>query len=179
MKQKIKKIWNIINYVLIALALILAIALVGVRLVGLDIYTVLSESMEPEYMKGSVIYVKEADPETLKIGDDITFRLDGEVIATHRIIFVTKKDSQTAFRTKGIANFVEDQKLVLADQVLGTPVFTIPHLGNLAKYISSPEGRGVAIGIGIALMLSICLPDILFGKTKKPTDKNKNETPSE
>lgn len=56
-----KKIWNSITVVLVAAVVVLAMALVGVRLFGLDVYFVLSGSMEPVYQTGSVIYVKEAD----------------------------------------------------------------------------------------------------------------------
>lgn len=173
MKAKIKKIWNCINGVLIGLVLLLAIALVGVRLVGLDIYVVLSGSMEPEYKTGSVIYVKEADTAKLEVGDVITFRLgDDKTIATHRIIGVTEKDGQTAYRTKGDANELEDGDAVLASSVVGTPIFTIPYLGYLAEYIHSTSGHYATIAVGATLLLLICLPDILFGKDKKSKEKS-------
>lgn len=47
MGKTIKKIWNIITNIIVVLAVILAVALVGVRLVGLQVFTVLSGSMEP------------------------------------------------------------------------------------------------------------------------------------
>ena len=90
MGQTIKKIWNGINGVLIVLVLLMAFALVGVRLFGLDIYVVLSGSMEPAYQTGSVIYVKEADTDGLEAGDVITFYLNEDTIATHRIIEVVE-----------------------------------------------------------------------------------------
>ena len=60
-----KKAWNIISSILVALVVLLAIALVGVRLFGLQVYTVLSGSMEPTYHTGSLIYVKRVDPFTI------------------------------------------------------------------------------------------------------------------
>ena len=53
-----KKVWNLITSILVALVVLLAIALVGVRLIGLRTYVVLSGSMEPAYPTGSLIYVK-------------------------------------------------------------------------------------------------------------------------
>ena len=171
MKTKIKKIWNVINTVLIALVLILAIALAGVRLLGLDLYVVLSGSMEPVYKTGSVIYVKEIAPEELEAGDDITYSLSGETIVTHRITEVLEADGQLAFKTKGVANEIEDGEAVLADQVIGQPIFTIPHLGYLVEYIHTPSGRYTTIAVGAALLLLICLPDILFGEEKKSKER--------
>jgi len=173
MKQRIKKIWNCINGVLIGLVLLLAFALVGVRLIGLDLYVVLSGSMEPAYMTGSVIYVKKVDPQDLEVEDDITYQLPDGTVATHRIIEVTEKDGQTAFRTKGIANELADGEAVPAGNVIGTPIFTIPYLGYLVQYIHSTSGRYATIAVGAMLLLLICLPDILFGEEK--TSKEKTE----
>ena len=61
MGKTVKKIWNIVTSVIVALVILLAIALVGVRLVGLQVFAVLSGSMEPTYHTGSLIYVKAVD----------------------------------------------------------------------------------------------------------------------
>ena len=58
MNQFFKKVWNVVSSILVSLAVLLAVLLVGVRLVGLRPYTVLSGSMEPTYHTGSLIYVK-------------------------------------------------------------------------------------------------------------------------
>lgn len=87
MGKTIKKIWNIITNIIVVLAVILAVALVGVRLVGLQVFTVLSGSMEPTYHVGSLIYVKDVDYKELEAGDVITFMLDEDTVATHRITY--------------------------------------------------------------------------------------------
>ena len=57
-KSSIRKTWNVISSILVALVVLLALLLVGARLFGLQVYTVLSGSMEPTYHTGSLIYVK-------------------------------------------------------------------------------------------------------------------------
>ena len=47
--------------------MIMAILLVGVRVIGLNVYTVLSGSMEPTYHTGSLIYVKKVDYKDLPL----------------------------------------------------------------------------------------------------------------
>ena len=87
-------------------AVLLAIALVGARLFGFKVFTVLSGSMEPKYPVGSLIYVKKVDYTTLKSGDVITFMLDENTVATHRIVEVVpdqEDPSVIRFRTKGDA----------------------------------------------------------------------------
>ena len=173
MKRNIKKIWNGINSLLIGLVFLLAFALVGVRLFGLDIYVVLSGSMEPVYMTGSVIYVKDVDTKELQVDDDISYQFPDGTVATHRIIEVTEKNGQRAFRTKGIANELADGEAVLASNVIGKSIFTIPYLGYLVQYIHSTSGRYATIAVGAALLLMLCLPDILFGEEKTSKEKSK------
>ena len=50
-----KKIWNIVTSVLVAAVVIIALLLAGPRLLGMDVFTVLSGSMEPTYHTGSLI----------------------------------------------------------------------------------------------------------------------------
>ena len=54
------------------------------RLMGYEIYEVVSGSMEPEIPVGSVIYVKAVQPQEVEAGDVIAFHKDGSVI-THRV----------------------------------------------------------------------------------------------
>lgn len=72
MNRKVKKVWDIVSNVLVGLVVLLAVLLVGARLVGLQVFTVLSGSMEPTYHTGSLIYVKKVDPFTIKEGQPIT-----------------------------------------------------------------------------------------------------------
>ena len=72
MNRSLKKIWNVISSILVAPVVILAL-LMGARIVGLQVFTVLSGSMEPTYHTGSLIYVKKVDPYTIKEGQPITF----------------------------------------------------------------------------------------------------------
>jgi len=175
MGKTAKKIWNIITSIIVALAVLLAIALVGVRLIGFQVFTVLSGSMEPTYHVGSLIYVKKADYKELQSGDVITFMLDEDTIATHRIVEVVPDETDSSvlrFRTKGDANEAEDGSLVHYKNVVGTPVFTIPRLGYLANYIQNPPGMYVAISAGAVLLLLVFLPD-LFSKDEEKQPKKK------
>ena len=82
MNKSLKKIWNVISTILVALVVLLALLLVGARVVGLQVFTVLSGSMEPTYHTGSLIYVKKVDPYTIEEGQPITFMLNENTIAT-------------------------------------------------------------------------------------------------
>lgn len=170
MKTTAKKIWNVVTTLLVAAVVLLAIALVGVRLFGLQVYTVLSGSMEPAYPVGALLYDKKVDPAQLRPGDVITFMLDEDTIVTHRIVEVVPDEEDPSvirFRTKGDANAAEDGSLVHYKNVLGTPVFTIPKLGYFANFVQQPPGLYVAIAFGAVLVLLAFLPDLLGDDKKK------------
>ena len=183
--KKFKKIWNIFTTVLTVVAILLAVALVGVRLFGFQVFSVLSGSMEPEYHVGSLIYVKEVDYHELKSGDVITFMLSEDLVATHRIVDVyPDQDDPTVLRyqTKGDANEAPDGTLVHYRNVIGKPVFTVPYLGYVANYIQNPPGTYVAISAGAIFLLLVFLPDLFAddkAKEKKPKGKGKYEKAAE
>lgn len=177
MSKTVKKIWNIITTVLVAIVVVFALLLVGARVVGLQVFNVLSGSMEPNYSVGSLIYVKDVDAFELKKGDVITFMMDEETVATHRIVEVVPDENDpdvVRFKTKGDANKIEDGSLVHYKNVIGTPIFKIPKLGYVANYIQNPPGMYIAISAGAILLLLVFLPD-LFGKEDETKQKENDE----
>ena len=181
--KTVRKIWDRVTTILVTIVVILAVLLVGVRLVGFQVFTVLSGSMEPTYHTGSLIYVKEVDYKEIEAGQVITFMLDEDTVATHRVVEVVPDETDATvlrYRTKGDANDAEDGSLVHYKNVLGSPVFSIPKLGYLANFIQNPPGMYIAIAAGALLLLLVFLPDLLFeeenkGEEKKAKEKRKNE----
>lgn len=89
MNSKLKKALDITSWVAIGLFVLLVVLLIGVRLFGIEPHIVLSGSMEPEILTGSLVYVKKISVEesqNLKVGDDVTFLVDKNgTKVTHRI----------------------------------------------------------------------------------------------
>ncbi len=168
MLTKVKKVWDIITTVIVAIIGILAVAYIGLMIFGLRGYTVLSGSMEPTYKTGSVIYVKSVSPSELKADDVITFYTANGAVATHRVVELVEDGGITKYRTKGDANENVDGSLVAPEKVIGTPVFSIPYLGFVLSYIQSPPGLYVAIAVGAALLLFVFVPGLIFDNEKKP-----------
>ena len=171
-----KMLWNGLTTVLVALVVVLALLLVGVRLVGLTPYVVLSGSMEPTYHTGSLIYVKKVDPFTIEAGTPITFMMDEDTIATHRVVGVVPDEEDSTvirFRTKGDANDAEDGTLVHYKNVIGTPVFSIPYLGYVSDYITNPPGMYIGFTVLGIIILMLFAPDLLRAADK--ADKKAEE----
>ena len=164
MKTTLIKIWNALSWVLVALVVLLAVALAGVRVIGLRPFAVLSGSMEPQYHVGSLVYVKETDAAALAVGDVITFMMDESTVVTHRIteIVTDETDPETLrFRTKGDGNDTEDGSLVHYKNVLGRVVFTLPYMGYVSNFIQNPPGMYIAMAVVALIFFAAFLPDVV------------------
>ncbi len=178
-----RKIWNVVYSVIVAVVVLLAVAFVGVRVVGLQPFTVLSGSMEPTYHTGSLIYVKSVEPQDVRVGDPITFVLNEDlVVATHRVIEIDAENER--FYTKGDANESADGSPVHFNNLIGVPVFTIPLLGYVANFVTNPPGMYIALaGVAVLLLLTF-VPDLIKkvdsgGDTNAKGKKNKEGVATE
>lgn len=169
--------------VIVAVVVLLAVAFVGVRVVGLQPFTVLSGSMEPTYHTGSLIYVKSVEPQDVHVGDPITFVLNEDlVVATHRVIEIDAENQR--FYTKGDANESADGSPVHFNNLIGVPVFTIPLLGYVANFVTNPPGMYIALaGVAVLLLLTF-VPDLIKkvdsgGDTNAKGKKNKEGVATE
>ncbi len=167
MQKTLKKIWSIVSTVLVVLVVLCAVFLMGSRLMGYQVYTVISGSMEPELSLGDLLYVKPVDPATIQVGDDVTFVLNEDlVVATHRVIAVDTESKH--IYTKGLANDIEDAP-VHFNNVLGVVDFSIPLLGYVSDFIQNPPGMYITIAAGAVLIILVFLPDFL-PKKKEETE---------
>lgn len=146
-----KKMLRVINYFVATLMIIVflmtAVIVVyskatdgNMSLFGYQMKTVLSGSMEPNIQTGSVIFIKtDKDMRHFHEGDVITFKVDENVLVTHRIIEV-KKDGEV-YLTKGDANSHVDISPVLAENIVGEYTgVTIPYLGYAINFVNSKQG---------------------------------------
>lgn len=166
---KFKKIASVVCVCLCAVIVLALLALTVARFAGLQPFTVLTGSMSPEIEAGSVILVKSQDPHALQIRDVITFMAGPDTVVTHRITAVvpdSEDPSILRFRTRGDANPVDDMYLAHENNVIGTPVLTIPWLGYVVNFVSQPPGIYLAIGAVALMLILLYLPD-LMGKEEK------------
>lgn len=124
---------------------------------GLQMYEVLSGSMEPIISTGSVIFDKpNVDAKSLKAGDVITYKTldDDKILITHRIIEVKQENGAPAFLTKGDANDAQDPELIPGANVVGQySNITIPLLGFYLNFLKSKMGIILLIIVPGALLI--------------------------
>lgn len=153
----LKKIWNVLSSALVALVVLCAVFLMGTRLLGFQVFTVISGSMEPTYRVGDLIYVKKVNPAEIQVGDPVTFILNEElVVATHRVVEVDRENQ--CLYTKGDANEIADHAPVHYNNVIGVPQFRIPKLGYVSDFIQNPPGTYITIGAAAVLIILVFLP---------------------
>ena len=170
MNNTLQKIWIIVSTALVVIMVLCAVFLMGSRVMGYQCFTVISGSMEPKYSVGDLIYVKKVDANTIKVGDDITFILNEDlVVATHRVVRIDAENQR--LYTKGLANEIEDSDPVHFNNVIGVPQFSIPKLGYVSDFVQNPPGMYITIGVGIILILAVFLPDMIGKKKNEDEDK--------
>ncbi len=146
------RLLNFIGIFLMVAVIAVTIPLNVPKWFGIQLFEVLSGSMEPTYPVGSVVYVKTATTEDVRVGDAITYTMgtDAEYVMTHRVTQILKDPE--AFVTKGDANEAEDPDIVYGSRLIGKPCFCIPYLGYLSEYFHTMTGKAVCICIFLAAL---------------------------
>ena len=118
---------------------------------------VLTDSMYPEIQGGDLIICRTAEPEEIEAGDVIAFfdpAGNGSSIVTHRVLEVTEKDGQIAWRTKGDNNNTEDRLLVDAEDLVAIYEGTrIAGLGNVVMFMQTTAGLIICVVCPILLLV--------------------------
>lgn len=142
-------------------------------------YTIISPSMEDEINVHDVIFIKKVDPSKLKKEDIITFystnTFFGKTPITHRIKEIKIEDNNYFFVTKGDANDIPDDELVVSENILGRVIFVIPKLGKIQYFIASKGGIILAISIPIIVILIYDIYKIIKGLLLKKRMKEIEE----
>lgn len=165
--MKKKTVFKWLNRVVSTALTILLIAVAGLVLTtklsggepqvfGYQFKTVLSGSMEPEFMTGSVIAVEPIEGDerhSLKEGDVITFMESENKLITHRIIEVKETGNGAFYTTKGDNNNAPDTNSVLAENVVAKYTgFTIPFLGYAVNFAQTQNGAFLLLIPGLFLV---------------------------
>ncbi|MCU1481314.1 MAG: peptidase [Subtercola sp.] len=127
------------------LILILAIAVVVIvipKLSGGEALTVLTQSMEPGLPPGTLIVIRPADIDDIRIGQVVTYQIDSgkPAVVSHRVVSRTiASDGSTTFTTKGDNNDLADPNSVRQVQIRGVLWYDIPWIGYVNTWITGPS----------------------------------------
>jgi signal peptidase I len=116
---------------------------------------VLTGSMSPTYDPGSVVVVRPAPTDELRVGDAITFqeRSGDPAVVTHRIVAISfAGDGTRLFTTQGDANGAIDAEPVKEVQVRGKVWYSVPYVGHVATAVD-PGTRETTVKVVAAALL--------------------------
>ena len=180
-QSRLKRIWQssvtgAIFYIFMGLIVLMTFLVNGVGnngaphdFFGYSGMLVLTGSMEPEIPRGSFVLTGNVDPNTLQIGDDITYLYTRDATITHRIVAIQENyhDGKRGFQTKGINNGLPDEETVIADNIVGKVIFQSKSLGLFFTFTQNNL---------ILSILLIILPIVLFFVLRMVfSSKQKNE----
>lgn len=133
------------------------------RIMGGQIYTVISGSMEPSIPVGSLIYVEKAAPEEIEAGAVIAFYggHDSNAVITHRV--VENHTVMGEFITKGDANPENDINPIPYNKLVGLVAWSLPKLGIAAQLLTETSGK-LAAGSLIAGAVVLHILAAIFEK---------------
>lgn len=132
----------------------LAVGLTAVpAIAGGHTLTVLSGSMVPRLPVGSVVVDKPVKPESLRVGDIVTYSL-GKNLITHRVVAIKHDASGPLFTTKGDANDSADSQPVHTSQIRGKFWYDVPYIGIVRSFLISKAGL-MAVGGAVLLLLAV------------------------
>lgn len=179
--KALKIIFKLIKYLLTTIVvLILAVVLIqrfsnnNIKVFGYSIYTIVSESMKPEYDIGDMIFVKNVDKQDIKLNDDIVYMgnidsYDGKII-THRVIRIDNNQ----IVTKGINNPIEDPPIKY-DQVYGKVAFKLCILSTFSKLMNNNLMFYIIVFVPFTILIFLDLRDIVLDREEREEEKEKEK----
>lgn len=141
--EKIKANFRKTNITIFSIPLLLFLVLLIILVSGVSRYTMIaiaSNSMHPTYDRGDAIIFKKVDPESIEVGDILTFTKEDKII-THRVVkrFYSKKGY--CFNTKGDNNETQDAFNTCESNVLGKVTFSFKYIGYPTVILNEIFGK--------------------------------------
>lgn len=173
MAKLVTRICSALSIIMVLIVIAVGAVMIVPKVMGNDIYAVMSGSMEPYYHVGSVVIVdKHVAPEEIQVGDPITFRKGDNAIATHRVIEINE-DTQE-FKTKGDANEVEDLAPVPFNNVIGKAGMSVPMVGYIPLYMRTKKGMFLIGAYVILFILLQIIPELLKPDKEEQSNEKQN-----
>lgn len=138
---------RILGTVILLAVLAVCLPLSVPKLLGYQVYDVVSGSMAPAIPVHSVVLVQPAAPEELQPGEIVAYR-SGSSVVIHRLVENHIVEGELV--TKGDANAEPDPLKVEYAGVLGTVTAHIPFIGIYAGALNTLPGKLYAFGFIVA-----------------------------
>ena len=151
-----KKAAEYLGFTLVVVLMVIAVLTYLAPHFDWRVDAVLSGSMEPRLQVGSLVVTRPVEPETIVVGDIITFRPTtvGENLITHRVIGIGHSSS-LYFKTQGDANRNPDPFTVPAQNLVGEVCLHSAYWGYATEFLKTPLGFLFALVIPGIIILAM------------------------
>src|SRR5664279_4598044 len=139
---------------LVAVVVLALILIVVPKVAGATPLTVLTQSMEPLYPPGTLIYVLPVKTSEIRLGDVITYQIESgkPAVISHRVIAINSPaNGRRSFILKGDNNSDPDQAAVLPVQVRGRLWYSVPLLGWVNSAVGGSKRSWIVDALAAAL----------------------------
>ena len=149
------------------------------KLFGFGVYTVVSESMLPEYEIGDMFLSTEVEEDDIKVGDDIVYLGEKDSykdkVITHRVIRV---EADKTIVTKGINNDMEDPPIKYK-QVYGKVSVRLLILSLFSKLMNNNILFYIIIFVPFTILIFLDTKDLFSDKKNKEENNEVKEVTAE
>ena len=174
MVKAVTRICNLLSILMVLAVMAVGTVMIVPRIMGNDVYAVMSGSMEPYYHVGSIVIVdKHVSPEKIQVNDPITFHLANGAVATHRVIAIDAQKRE--FTTKGDANEAQDLAPVPFGNMIGRAGISFPYIGYIPLYMKTPKGMFSIGAYAIVFILLQIIPEIIKPEEAEKEGGEKDE----
>lgn len=134
------------------------------QIFGYSTLTILTGSMQRELPQGSLVLVKQVDPNTIEVGDNVTYMFSESTSVTHKVVGIIEsyRDGQRGFETRGVENSASDKELVPAANVVGKVIYHMPRAGAAAQWAGDHILLIAIVLFGIGGLLILLCKTIRF-----------------
>lgn len=144
---------NILGTLILLAVIALVLPLSVPKLMGYQVYNVISGSMEPAIPVGSMIFVKPVDGSEIQPDEIIAFQ-SGDSVVTHRVL--ENHVVEAEFITKGDANADEDLSTIPYNSLIGAVRRHVPMLGDIMMHVTTTVGKVYLLAlVACGLMFNI------------------------
>ncbi len=148
---------------------------------GYRFYTIATSSMVPVYVPNDVVVVRDVNIKDLKIGDDVAYYGENvghkDIIISHRIVYIN--EDYTTFKTKGIANNVEDPP-ISSTLILGKLTGKLPIISPINHILRNIYGFFFLVFFPLVIVIVLEVLELITNIKLKKNEiveiKKKEET---
>ena len=167
-----KKIFLKSTDIIMAIMVLVALAIVIPNTYGVKTLAVLTNSMEPNIKKGSMVFVTPIRPSEVEVGDFISYIESVEKLGTGRVAQIDAVNK--LFIIKNDLSGASEAIQVSFDNMVGVVKFAVPFMGYMLDYVLTAQGKVVVITGVLAL---IAIMALLGGQEPEPK-RSKTASPA-